>query len=194
MSQDLRHQGPRPTADIDDGPRAAQDVGRGELASHGQGPSQHAGRRARLRLRVRRVVLEQGRAVDAVERRLAGANGVQQLAERVIHLLAEVDDGVAHAAGCVGAQRRGRVVGREAAVLELVEDARDDERAEHASQLRRPRADRVRDGLGSQRLRAQHVGHAQLRRDIQRLRELVALRDPQHGLLGGFHRDRSYAL
>ena len=100
VSQDLRHQGSRSTSDIDEGPRAAQDVGSGELASHGQGSSHHAGRCAGLRLRVRRVVLEQRGAVDAVECRLAGADGVQQLAERAIHLLAEVDHDVAHAAGC----------------------------------------------------------------------------------------------
>jgi hypothetical protein len=113
---------------------------------------------------------------------------VQQLAERAIHLLAEVDYDVAHAAGCAGAQRRSRVVGREAAVLELAEDAGCDERAKDASQLRRARADRVCDGLGSQRLRAEHVGHTQLRRDVQRLRDLIAPGDLHHCLLCGFHR------
>ena len=154
VSQDLRHQGSRPPSDIDDDPRAAQDVGSGELAGRRQGSRQHAGRRARLRLRVRRVVLEQRSAVDTVECRLARTDGVQQLAERAIHLLAEADDDVAHAAGRAGAQRRSRVVGREAPVLELAEDAGCDERAKDAAQLRRARPDRTRDGLGSQRLAA----------------------------------------
>ena len=121
VTQHLRQDGSRPTSDIDERPGVTQDIGLRELDGHGQGSRQHACRRARLHLRVRGVVLEQGSAEDGVERRLARADGMQQLAERAVHLLAEVDDHVAHAARRVGAQRRGRLVGREAAVLELGE-------------------------------------------------------------------------
>ena len=119
--------------------------------------------------------------------RLPGADGVQQLAEGAVHLLAEVDHHVAHPTGRAGAQQGRLVVGREAAVLELAEDAGRDERAKDAAQLRRARPDRIRDGLGIQRPRGEDVGHTQLRRDVQRLRQLVAPRHLHHRLLGGFH-------
>ena len=76
---------------------------------------------------------------------------MQQLAERAIHLLAEVDDHNAHAARRVGAQRRGLGVRREAAVLELCEDAGRDQGAKNATELRRAHVHRFRDGLGTRR-------------------------------------------
>jgi hypothetical protein len=151
VTQHLAQEGSRPTSDIDERPGLAHDAGRRELGSHGQGSSQHARRRARLRLRVRGVVLEQRSAVDEVERRLAAADGMQKLAERAIHLLAEVDDHIAHAARCVGTQRRGLVVGPEAAVLELGEGTGRDQGAENATKLRRAHVHRFRDGLRRQR-------------------------------------------
>ena len=126
-------------------------------------------------------------AEDDVERRLAGADGMQQLAERAVHLLAEVDDHVAQAARCVGAQRRGRVVAREAAVLELGEHAACDQRAQDATEDRRARVHRVRDRLRRQRLRDEDIGDAQLRGDVECLRELVPAADAHHRLLGRIH-------
>ena len=77
---------------------------------------------------------------------------MQQLAERAVHLLAEVDDHIAHAAGSVGAQRRGGIVGREPTVLELGEDAGCDQRAKDATEDRRVRLHRFGHGLHLQRL------------------------------------------
>jgi hypothetical protein len=116
---------------------------------------------------------------------------MQQLAERAIHLLAEVDDHIAHAARCVGAQRRGRIVAREPTVLELGEHAGCDQCAKDATKDRRAHVHRFRDGLRRQRLRAQDVGNAQLCGNVQRLRELVAPADPHDCLLGRIHATQS---
>jgi hypothetical protein len=93
--------------------------------------------------------------------------------------------------GRIGLERCGVVVQREAAVVELGEDAGRDERAEHAAELRRAGVDRLREILRSERPGAQRVGHAQLRRDVQRLGELVPLREPHQCPLGRVHAARS---
>jgi hypothetical protein len=79
-------------------------------------------------------------------------SGMQQLAERAIHLLAEVDDHLAHMARCIGAQRLGRLVVREAAILEFDEDAACDQCAKDATEDRRAHIHRLRDRLRRQRL------------------------------------------
>jgi hypothetical protein len=43
------------------------------------------------------------------------------------------------------------------------------------------------EGLSRQRLGAQDAGNAQLRGDVQRLRELLPPADPHHCLLGAIH-------
>jgi hypothetical protein len=118
---------------------------------------------------------------------------VEQLAEGAIHLLAEVDHHITDAARRVGAQRCRRVVVGKAAVFELGEDAGGDEGAKDAAQQRRADVHRLGDCLGGQGVRTQHVGDAEFRRHVQRLRELVAAADPHQCLLGSLHRSQSYA-
>ena len=108
---------------------------------------------------------------------------MEQRAEGSVHLLAEVHDDVAHAPRRIGAKRRSGVVQREAAVVELAEHACRDKRAKDAAQLGPAGVDRLRDGVGRQRSGAEAVGDTKLRRDVERLRELIALREPRHLLL-----------
>ena len=88
---------------------------------------------------MRRVVAEQRLSVDLLECRLTGLDRVQQLAERAIHLPAEVHDDITGPSRSICLQADGQVVERDTAILQLDEHTRRNQRPQDPAKLRGPR-------------------------------------------------------
>jgi hypothetical protein len=150
-------------------------VGLDDRARPGRRLLRHQGVEAVRGRRALRQVLEEARAVGALERRLARGGAVQQLAPRPpVPVLAVEDRPGAQRVGRVPPQRRGEGRELEAAGFGLGEDALAGEEAEHAVQRRGVRAGRARQLLDAPRAVRQQVGEPELRGDVQRQGQAVA--------------------
>jgi hypothetical protein len=130
---------------------------------------------------------EERLAIQVLGSGLAGADGVDQVAERRVVRLHQRDGQVTHRAGLAAGQRLPQRSQGKDAGLRLGEHARAGERAQQPVQGRRVRAGVLGQDRHRRRAGRQVIGDAQHRGGIQRLREL----EPGQQL-GHLHRRRKF--